>query len=232
MTAAELGLGAGGGGEVEFKGGAPGATPGSANGSSHLYTHDSSFSLTRSATSPPGGSPQVGRHGSGSGRTFHTHQASVTSLPVVESELDRVQVVVVDDERMIRRVVKQQLKRMSVHMSADLEDGDELVPLLESMDAPPTCVLLDIVMRRSDGMDVLASVRQHPTLANLPVYAMTSNVEAARAYREAGFNGLLGKPFGRKGLREVLAHCIASAQNGSASQSDTRAEAFIVAARG
>ena len=117
--------------------------------------------------------------------------------------------VVVDDEKMIRAVVSRQMKRMSVPLVGTLEDGDMLLECLNGLAEPPTCVLLDIVMRRSDGVEVLIELRTQEKWKDLPVYAMTSNVEALERYKEVGFNGLIGKPFDRAALRKMLVHSAA-----------------------
>jgi len=119
-------------------------------------------------------------------------------------------VVVVDDESLIRRVVKTQLRRVGVERVTALVDGDELISTLELMEEPPTCVLLDIVMKRSNGVEVLEELRQHPKWAALPVYAMTSNIESAKVYEAAGFTGLLGKPFVGRHLCASLLHSLAA----------------------
>lgn len=115
-------------------------------------------------------------------------------------------IIVVDDEALIRRVVQVQLKRVGVCQVVDLADGDELLEALGSAEAPPTCILLDIVMKRSNGVAVLQALRRHEMWGSLPVYAMTSNVEAVESYREEGFTGLLGKPFVISHLTSVLLH--------------------------
>jgi len=85
-----------------------------------------------------------------------------------------------------------------------------LISTLELMEEPPTCVLLDIVMKRSNGVEVLEELRQHPKWAALPVYAMTSNIESAKVYEAAGFTGLLGKPFVGHHLYASLLHSLAA----------------------
>lgn len=131
-------------------------------------------------------------------------------------------VVVVDDEHLIRRVVVSQLGRLHVKNVVTLEDGDQLLSALDNAPRPPTCVLLDIVMRRSNGVSVLEELRRHPKWSTLSVYAMTSNVESEALFRASGFDGLMAKPFGREHLVTVLSHCLLSR--------DQR-DSFVVAAK-
>ena len=109
---------------------------------------------------------------------------------------------------MFRRAVTRYLTSMGAAVAASLEDGDELQPTLELLETPPSVVLLDIVMRRSVGVDVLRALRLDARWSSLPVYAMTSNVERVEEYRAAGFNGLLGKPFSKAKLAAALHHAV------------------------
>ena len=49
--------------------------------------------------------------------------------------------------------------RQGVRVVASLEDGDLLGHCLENLPAPPSFILLDIVMRRSSGVDALVALR-------------------------------------------------------------------------
>lgn len=115
-------------------------------------------------------------------------------------------VVVVDDEPMICRMVLQHLQRLGVPRRLSLDDGEDLLEKLAMMEVAPSLILLDIVMQRSDGVTVLKALRSDPRWNDVPVYAMTSNVENVELFRKSGFDGLLGKPFGRRHLRQVLVH--------------------------
>ena len=116
--------------------------------------------------------------------------------------------IIVDDERMIRRVVERYLDKMGVEVVASLDDGDLLGDALAHLPSPPSLVLLDIVMKRSNGLSVMQQLRQkHPECASIPVYAMTSNIELVAEYEAAGFAGLVGKPFNRRKLTAAVQHC-------------------------
>lgn len=69
-----------------------------------------------------------------------------------------------------------------------------------------TLVLLDIVMRHSDGAEVCAALRAQG--CTLPIYAMTGNVDASNEERcrHAGFDGLLAKPFNLTNVQAVRNH--------------------------
>ena len=139
-----------------------------------------------------------------SSMTLGGHGASASLRSVVTAP--KPTAVVVDDEKIIRRLVSRFLKRQGVRVVASLEDGDLLGHCLENLPAPPSFILLDIVMRRSSGVDTLVALRKNQRWAGIPVYAMTSNVERVQEYQTCGFSGLLGKPFSQGKLAEVVQH--------------------------
>lgn len=64
-------------------------------------------------------------------------------------------------------------------------------------------VLMDALMGAMDGITATRLIRGlEPPARNVPIVAMTANVlpQQVRAFRQAGMNGHLGKPFSRDGL--------------------------------
>ncbi|MBP5585229.1 MAG: response regulator, partial [Lentisphaeria bacterium] len=55
-------------------------------------------------------------------------------------------------------------------------------------------VLTDIWMPEMDGKEFVAKVRADKRFADLPVYAVTADIEAQKDFVERGFTGLLLKP--------------------------------------
>ncbi|MBP7006511.1 MAG: response regulator [Candidatus Pacebacteria bacterium] len=53
-------------------------------------------------------------------------------------------------------------------------DGDEAINLLKSMDPKPTVAMLDIMMPKKSGYDVLRSIKADPVLKNIPVILLTN----------------------------------------------------------
>jgi CheY-like chemotaxis protein len=153
-------------------------------------------------------------------------------------------VLVVDDERAIRRLCQRMLERLGCTCVL-LEDGDQVMdallssgyvpgfgshssisltePPLPSSFQPFHAVLMDIMMVRSNGVDVVVDVKSKfgatPTI-NIdmqphglsphvlpPFIAMTANTSLADItnYKRAGFVNVLGKPFDLSALRTKLA---------------------------
>lgn len=77
-------------------------------------------------------------------------------------------------------------------------DGTEAIQALQSKSAAelPDCILLDVKLPTSSGLDVLAWIRAQPHLRRLPVIMLTSSLlpsDIARAY-DLGANSYLLKP--------------------------------------
>jgi CheY-like chemotaxis protein len=164
-------------------------------------------------------------------------------------ELAGMRVLVVDDERAIRRLCQRMLERLGCTCVL-LEDGDQVMDTLLASGyvpkdgAEPTghiatpfqpfhAVLMDIMMVRSNGVDVVVEVRSRfentpaptpsptraragsaeafspavPSQCRLPPFiAMTANTSLADItnYKRAGFVNVLGKPFDLSALRTKL----------------------------
>lgn len=103
-------------------------------------------------------------------------------------------ILVVDDNETIRKLVTTILGAYDMEVVA-VADGDEALKYIETH--RPDVMLLDLSMPRVDGMEVLRSVRAHPTLHDLCV-VMLSAVAHTPRYQEVYQyrpDGYLEKPF-------------------------------------
>lgn len=111
---------------------------------------------------------------------------------------------IVDDERVNLRVASRFMKTCGLAFQT-FEDGADLPkpPLPSNVKA----ILLDIVMKRSDGVQVCRSLRSGG--CRVPIIAMTGNVSSGsiEQYKGSGFNGVLSKPFTVGDIRRVGEYC-------------------------
>ena len=99
-------------------------------------------------------------------------------------------VMVVDDSRMVRAVVKKILVKANYEI-VEVVDGEHAISAIEQ--ERPDLVLLDIVMPGIDGNEVLRRIRATEFGKELPVIIMTSTDSLVE---EGGSeNGRLAKPF-------------------------------------
>lgn len=71
-------------------------------------------------------------------------------------------------------------------------DGVEALTMIERH--RPRLVLLDLSMPRMDGRETMRRLRQDPSLASIPVIALTAQHLEWEDLEEAGFRGYLEKP--------------------------------------
>ena len=92
---------------------------------------------------------------------------------------------------------------------SEYETGKEAIAGLAG--DPPDLVLLDISLPEMDGTEVLAWIRQQPTLKELPVIALTAHAMAGdrEKYLAAGFNDYVTKPIVDESvLLEAIQRCL------------------------
>jgi CheY-like chemotaxis protein len=110
-----------------------------------------------------------------------------------------IRVLMAEDSPVNRELLREILESRGCEVD-EAADGEEA---LEKMGrSRPDILLLDIGMPKLDGFGVIQRVRQDPSLADLPVLAVTAY--AMRGDREkgldAGFDGYLSKPINPRSL--------------------------------
>jgi len=129
--------------------------------------------------------------------------AAQSALP----HFPQARVLVVDDGAVNREVASEALKRLGVF--ADLaNDGREAVAAVEAKTYD--LVLMDGSMPEMDGYEATRVIRAHEAetgAGRLKIVALTAHVvgAAANAWREAGMDGVLHKPFTLAALAQCLA---------------------------
>lgn len=90
------------------------------------------------------------------------------------------------------------------------ENGREAVALATS--EHPDIILMDIQMPELDGVEAARIIRAHPTLAHIPIVAMTALIahQDESRYLENGFNHCLPKPFRLKELTYIIDRLVES----------------------
>lgn len=121
----------------------------------------------------------------------------------------RGHILVADDEPHIRRVLVTILANAGFTVR-EARDGGEAMAAVDS-DAPLDFFILDLMMPRASGMDVLARIRSHPVHQHTPVVILTAkgqDTDRDAAFL-AGADDFLTKPFSPKKLlsriQEILA---------------------------
>ncbi len=114
-------------------------------------------------------------------------------------------ILVVDDDKMNRRVAEMLLtKNLGVSVLL-AQDGMECISQLQENPAIDL-VLLDIQMPHVDGFQTLKLIRNHSEWKDIPVVFLTASTdeETMKAAEEKGVDGYLKKPF----LPAELTECV------------------------
>ncbi len=120
-----------------------------------------------------------------------------------EAEPRVCRVLVADDEPHIGRIIKMKLEQGPFTVNL-VYDGAEAIAALEN-DGPVDLVLLDLMMPRRSGLDVLAFVRSSPTLHDVPCIILTAAGQEQQHQQAMalGATAFITKPFSPKKLYQL-----------------------------
>lgn len=102
------------------------------------------------------------------------------------------QIVIVDDDPMIRFLVQEYLKASGFTVEA-FESGKDALAALDTL--TPNLVVLDLQMPQMNGIEVLEHLRANPSTANIPVLMLSANAGEAQTMSTVVANAYLEKPF-------------------------------------
>ncbi len=116
-------------------------------------------------------------------------------------------ILIVDDEPLNVDLLEQELELLG-YRTISAADGLEALEQLEAM--PVDLVLLDAMMPRLDGFEVLARIKTNPALRHLPVLMISALDELRHAVRgiELGAEDFLPKPFDPVLLKARIGACL------------------------
>ncbi len=128
-------------------------------------------------------------------------------------------ILVADDEPHIGRIIKMKLENGPFRVTLAY-DGQEAMDILESHD-DIDLVLLDLMMPRQSGMDVLEFVRKRDEWKDLPCIILTAAGEDQRQKdaMKSGATDFLTKPFSPKKLYALVARLTGIEQEAGESES-------------
>lgn len=127
------------------------------------------------------------------------------------SELTALKILIVDDFRAMRRIVRVLLKEIGCYSVEEAGDGVAALALLRAQ--PFDVVISDIAMPAMSGLALLAAIKADSALKHLHVLLVTAEAtkdEIVAAVR-SGAAGCVVKPFSRETLETKLAAMFASA---------------------
>ena len=138
--------------------------------------------------------------------------------------LSKLKVLFVDDDVVMQKLLSSALQKVFDVISET--SGAMVVEHAEKVS--PDVILLDLSMPNVDGFEVLARLKRHPVLANIPVICVSGKLDEesrTRAYR-AGAAGFMGKPIDVVRVGKDIEHLLKS-MNTEVLSFDERRAVFI-----
>lgn len=108
-------------------------------------------------------------------------------------------ILVVDDERHIVRLVEVNLQRAGYNVDTAY-DGVEALEKVKA--SKPDMIVLDVMMPRMDGFEVLQNLQADSDTAEIPVIMLTAKAQDADIFKgwQQGVSSYLTKPFNPREL--------------------------------
>ena len=119
-------------------------------------------------------------------------------------------VLVADDDEYIRRVLTHNLEAEGFHVTV-CGDGEDARDLARS--TVPDVIILDVMMPKRDGFDVLASLKANPSTRDIPVVLLSAKATDEDVWDgwRAGADYYVTKPFDMDELLRYVTAAVGAA---------------------
>ncbi len=123
--------------------------------------------------------------------------------------MNDIRVLIVDDQRTMRKIVRGLLSQAGINDVVEAEDGAAAMQFLEAPQSDlPDIVICDLHMERVDGMDFCNRIRRHKRseISGTPVLILTGDSDTMlhEVSRQVGAAKVLTKPISSPDLaREI-----------------------------
>lgn len=124
--------------------------------------------------------------------------------------------LVVDDNSNLRQTIRAMARQVGITNIVEADDGDSALKILKrNREQPCNFVLLDWVMPRVSGIQVIREIRGDNELGDIPIMMVTAETDPAQVVRaaEEGINGYLTKPFAGKVFEQKIQSVIEARAN-------------------
>ncbi len=129
----------------------------------------------------------------------------VSGVTNIKKEAKDYQVLIVDDSKTDRTIMKKALNPLGVSIT-EAVNGMEALQLLKTGDVKFDIVLIDIEMPKMDGYTLAGEIRKYSRYKNLPLIAVTSRASKSDRMRgvEVGMTEYVTKPYSLEYLSSIV----------------------------
>jgi len=112
-------------------------------------------------------------------------------------------ILIADDELFCRKILKFNFEKLGFEIF-EAEDGIDTLNIIEHI--MPDLVLLDLMMPKLTGFDVLEKMKQNPGLSNIPVIVLSAKTSKQDIDKvlSLGANKFIKKPYDLLSLRDEI----------------------------
>jgi signal transduction histidine kinase/PAS domain-containing protein len=128
----------------------------------------------------------------------HEQQSGTHTLP---ADMD-VSLLLVDDNELNLKVLEALCRKLGVKNLDTATSGKDALAMMN--DTRFDAVLTDVWMPNMSGPELAAEIRRNPMWRDLPVYALTADVEMCKREDPAPFTGILLKPLRTENIADLL----------------------------
>jgi two-component system alkaline phosphatase synthesis response regulator PhoP len=122
----------------------------------------------------------------------------------VETTIGSKTILICEDEDSLRELVRVSLG--DGYRFAEAADGIESIDLAREL--RPDLVILDLMLPRKSGVEVLAELRRDRSIGDTPVVVITAWTHAQQAAVAAGADRFVAKPFDPDELKAVVSELL------------------------
>ncbi len=128
---------------------------------------------------------------------------------MTETETSSIRVLVIDDQRTMREIIRRLLGQIGVHDVDDAADGEQALKKLHDPTADkPDIVICDLHMEKMDGMDFCNHVRRdkNDVIRGLPIIILTGEKDTFvhDVTKQVGATTVLVKPVSAGDLKTQI----------------------------
>ena len=125
-------------------------------------------------------------------------------IQLADRQQENLQVLVVDDSQMARRMISRTLNKMGLQHITEATDGREAIPLIQQQRFD--LVITDYNMPQMDGHELLLFIRHKSNQKGVPVLMVTTEGDESKlsAVQQDGVSAIIDKPFEAISVKQLI----------------------------